>query len=233
MINTFLAKDIPTNNKYSGFDTEELYQKHLLSQPNDWYYRNNTVTYTVNSQGYRCPEFNQVDWANSIVLIGCSNVYGVGIDDVHTLDKELSKLTNCTVINLGAGGTSIQYSLYNAVILRELYPTPKAVVQIWTGIHRYTQFMEDNKVHNHGSWNYSIDDKYNTDINLSTHGYLNIKASKYMWSDTKYYEASYFIDTAELANCDKLRKIDLARDLSHPGIESTKQSALQIYENIK
>ena len=232
MIKSFLAKDIPTNNKFSGFDTEELYQKHLLSQPTDWYYRNNDITYTVNSQGYRTVEFNQIDWTNSIVFIGCSNVYGVGIDDSHTLDKELSKLTNCPVINLGAGGTSIEFSLYNSVILRELYPTPKAVIQLWTGIHRYTQFLLDDKVFNHGSWNYQIDDKYNTEINLTMHGYLNIKSSKYMWSDTNYYEASYFIDTAELVNCDKLRKIDLARDLSHPGIESNKLAAKQIYEKL-
>lgn len=233
MINTFLAKDIPPTNKYSGFDSEELFKQHLTSQPNNWYYRNNDVTYTVNSQGYRTVEFNQVDWANSIVLLGCSNVYGVGIDDSHTLDKELSKLTNCPVVNLGAGGTSIQYALYNSVILRELYPTPLAVVQIWTGMHRYTEFIEDDKIFNHGSWNYSIDDKYSTDINLMMHGYLNVKASKHMWIDAKYYEASYFVDTAEFVNCDKLKKIDLARDLSHPGIESTKRAALQIYENIK
>ena len=233
MINTFLTKDFPhVGNKFSGQDKLELYNKNLLSQPVDWYYRNNDITYTVNSQGYRCTEFNEIDWANSIVILGCSCVYGVGIDDSHTISKELSKLTNCPVINLGAGGTSIQYSLYNSIILRELYPKPKAVIQLWTSINRYTIFDNDNKTMNQGSWNYTIDDKYNTDNNLSMHGYLNILTSKHVWGDTKYYSASYFPETRDLIKCDFLKVIDHARDLLHPGIETNKQSARQIYEKL-
>jgi len=234
MIKTFLAKDYPhTGNKFSGPDKLELYNKNLLSQSVDWYYRNNSITYTVNSQGYRCPEFDKIDWANSIVILGCSYVYGIGIDDSNTIDKELSKLTNCPVINLGAGGTSIEFSLYNSIILRKLYPKPKAIVQIWTGINRYTIFNNDNKTMNQGSWNFTIDDKYNTNINLSMHGYLNTIASKQIYRDTTYYTASYFTETCDIINCDSLHVIDYARDLLHPGIETNKQTAIKIYENIK
>jgi hypothetical protein len=236
MINKFLQKDYPYSmGRFSGFDSEKLYNENLLKQPHDWYYRDKELMYTTNSQGYRTQEFDTIDWGNSIVIFGCSNVYGIGIDDNHTLDKELSKLTKCPVINMGAGGTSIEFSLYNSIILRENYPKPKAVIQIWSSVGRYTLFNDkrDLGILNQGAWNLSKDDKFNTDINLSTRGYLNTLASKHIWDDTIYYEASYFTETINTLKCDVLKKIDLGRDLSHPGIESNKRNALQIYNKLE
>lgn len=61
----------------------------------------NHCHYTVNSQGYRCPEFDAIDWENSIIFFGCSHVFGIGLLDHETVANQLSLILNCPVINLG------------------------------------------------------------------------------------------------------------------------------------
>ena len=72
-----------------------------------------SVSYKLNSQGYRCPEWNDIDWASSHLLFGCSVVQGIGLNDADTLDQELVKLLNEPVVNLGVGGGSLPFILAN------------------------------------------------------------------------------------------------------------------------
>jgi len=45
----------PCVSGFYGLDSSGNFQKELALQPEDWYYRNKEVTYTLNSQGYRAP----------------------------------------------------------------------------------------------------------------------------------------------------------------------------------
>jgi len=120
------------SSEWQGTDSKELYLENLQKQPLDWYYRNNRVKYTLNSKGYRTEEFKKIDWAESVVMFGCSMVYGTGVTDEDTISHNLSKIIDRPVINMGVGGSSISFSLHNSLILNSFYPTPKAILKWFT-----------------------------------------------------------------------------------------------------
>lgn len=210
---------------FCGEDSSKNLEKNMKSQPSCWYYKTNSVTYTVNDHKYRAIEFKDIDWANSIVVFGCSNVFGVGITDDDTITSQLSKLVNMPVINMGAPASSIDFSLYNSIILNEFYPTPKAIIHIWTGPHRATHF-QTKKANCYGTWAIEENESwknswFHEDTHSRIHAMFASMISKQIWSTkTKYYEASFFKDTSEVMRCDFFEKIDYARDLSHPGIKT-------------
>jgi hypothetical protein len=231
----FLSVDTTSiGNEFAVSDSEELFLKNLKIMPKDWYYRTNTVNYTVNSQGYRTQEFDTIDWTNSVVIFGCSTVFGAGVDNQHTIDCFLSSLLERPVINLGVASTSIAYSLHNALILNENYPTPKAVVNLWTEYSRTAYYLPD-RVDNKGSWN---DDNFvyewlHHDSNPATHAVFAQMISHQLWKNkTAYYEATFFPSTAELFKCEHLPVLDQARDLIHYGRQTNKAIAEKIANNI-
>jgi hypothetical protein len=218
---------------WSGSDTRELYRKNLKTQPQDWYYRINPVKYTNNSKGYRTAEFDKIKWAESIVIFGCSNVYGVGVDDPHTLSQQLENILQIPVINLGQGGTSINFNLHNSVMLADGYPTPKAVIMGWPSYDRCVSYNRTG-VDNYGSWNFEKNnymdlwtkDKYNPRANAV----MAQKIFQLIWKNrTATYEYSFDSGTAELLGFDrtfeKIKNIDFARDLLHPGPDAIRKTA--------
>lgn len=148
----FLPVDAFVSAEFSGSDTKELFEKNLKTQPLDWEYRTKNVKYTINKDCYRAKEFNKVDWNSSIVVFGCSNVFGVGLDDSDTVCSVLEKITGVPVVNLGVGGSSINFSLHNSAILSNFYPTPLAVVHLWTEESRCVYYTK-RKVVSYGAWN--------------------------------------------------------------------------------
>lgn len=219
---------------FSGHDSEELFQKNLKKMPSYWYYANHEVNYTINKHGYRTKEFESIDWAKSVVIFGCSNVFGIGLDDQDTISFQLSKMLGLDVVNMGVEGSSIDYSLANAVILKNNYPTPLAVINLWSGIDR-TSYYNKSHINHLGPWRITdyyyrgwIKDKCHAEVQAL----IANKISKIMWKDTVTYEASIFQETCDLLNCDFLKLTDKSRDLVHPGIESAKQIAKEIYSKI-
>ena len=234
--NKFLLTNAFTSRDFSGTDTKELFEKNLETRPPDWYYRHNPVTYTINSLGYRADEFEKIDWANSVVVFGCSNVYGVGLNDNETMPYYLSKILRTPVVNMGVGGSSITYALHNSIILRDGYPTPKAVVHMWTGYDR-TVYYNKNRLDSLGAWNvesYEYMREWAKDSShAKSHALFASKSSKWMWRDTKYFEGSYFGETSRLLRCYCVNVIDYARDFGHPGKETQYQTALKVAEGLQ
>jgi len=222
--------------EYATPDTEDLFLKNLKIQPANWHYKTNKVNYRVNSDGYRTKEFDSIDWANSVVIFGCSEVFGTGVDESHTVASFLSDLIKLPVINLGVSGSSIMFSLHNSLLLNNLYPTPKAVVHLWTEYSRVISYDTHGLTH-HGSWdldkdNYMIEWAFD-DINPATYASFCQMTSHQIWKDkTVYYEATPFPATATLFDCEHLIKVDHARDLVHSGIVSKKAMAMKIAKNI-
>lgn len=239
-INNHLKKNnfIPVDSfdrvgNWSGTDTQELYRKNLKTQPQDWYYRTNSVTYTNNSKGYRTAEFDKINWAESIVIFGCSNVYGVGVDDSHTLSQQLENILQIPVINLGQGGTSINFNLHNSVMLADGYPTPKAVIMGWPGYDRCVSYNRTG-VTNYGSWNFEknnyIDLWTKNKYNPQSNAIIAQKIFQLIWKNrTMIYEYSFDVHTTELLGCgstfEEIKKIDFARDLIHSGPAAIRKTA--------
>jgi hypothetical protein len=221
--------------KFSGTDSPDLFEKNLKIQPPSWHYRTKEIIYNANSNGYRAPEWKDVDWGESVVVFGCSNVTGIGLAEDETVTHYLSQVLNRPVINLGAPGTSMEFSLYNSAILSENYPMPYAVIQIWTGIDRCTYFDKHEPV-SCGIWD--TDHHYfKAYAKNDTHSLVQAKfiemTSRNMWKGkTQYYSASYFDRVAYYTNSDWIEIDNRARDLVHPGRDNSKEMALLIADNL-
>jgi hypothetical protein len=222
-------------------DTKELFEENLKTQPNDWYYRTHPVKYTLNSLGYRTKEFDDIDWKESIVIFGCSIIFGIGTTDEHTIAYFLEQLSGRPVINMGSGGSSIQNALHNSIILADpMYPTPKAVVYSFTDLCRF-QLYTNNAVEYCGHWTDTVDiQKFSNPENTVPFNLMNIKMIRNLWKNkTIYHEYSPFCQE-KLINkldteiyCDTFAMDKCARDVAHQGPISSSLIAEKIYEKIK
>lgn len=217
---------------FFGSDDYDRYQLNLKNQPEDWYYRHNNVKYTLNSHGYRTKEFKDIDWKNSIVIFGCSYIFGTGIDDSNTISIFLQNMLNIPVINMGMGGSSIQFALHNSLMLYKKYGTPKAVIYGMPGITRYLLYQR-----NYIQSKLGYEDTPNNKAidHLIPFNLINASLIRNLWEDKcKYYEFSMFPTTAKALGCDSYLPIpdDYARDMSHPGIKSNKLIAKKIYKSL-
>jgi len=137
--------------------------------------------YTVNSMGYRAPEFNTVNWANSYVLQGCSATFGVGItNDAQTVSSSLEKKLNTPVINLGVSGTGIQFQYMNAVELLENNIKPKGIFIIWPSPDRFP-YIAGGKLQNMGPWSEDKFIAWMLDDNSRHHNFYHARAYKLLW----------------------------------------------------
>ena len=211
-------------------DSPENHQRNLELLPRDWYYRDNKVYYNVNSLGYRAKEFDAIDWNNSIVVFGCSNVYGVGLEERYTISSLIEAETGIPTVNMGIAGGSVYRNYNDSLLLAEKGFTPKAVAFVWSDWARATIY-EKNRVNNIGSWsrngNNTFGDLWCKDkTNANAHVLFTAMAARKVWQPvTKYAEASFFNRTAQLLNCPMILMVDKGRDEMHPGIESAKIAA--------
>jgi len=225
---------------FSGSDTKELFEQNLKTEPDNWYYRTHEVKYTLNSLGYITKEFDDIDWKESIVVFGCSYVFADGVPDEHTIPYFLEKLSGRPVINMGMGGSSIQTVLHNSIILNDSkYPTPKAIVNIWTNLNRY-QLYRNNSTDHMGEWD-RLNQEFGKKENLLSFNLMNIKMIRNLWKNkTIYYEATLFGGDKLINRLDKEIYCEffeydggLARDLGHNGPVKNLEIARGIYKKIK
>jgi hypothetical protein len=220
--------------RFSGTDSPSLFEQNLKIQPEDWHYRTKHIEYKINSSGYRTEEWSNIDWKESVVMLGCSNVLGIGLADDETISHQLSFLIDRPVINLGAPGVSFDFSFYNSIILSEYYPTPYAVVDLWTGTDRCTYFDKIDIKHC-GIWEQHP--YFKEYIRNDTHSMLRAKfvgmANKNLWKPRcRYYSASFFDRSAYYTDSDWIEIDNQARDLIHPGRNNSKDMARLIAKNI-
>jgi len=226
---------------------KDSYNQALKTQPQDWKYRSKTITYELNSSDYRTIECDMVDWKNAIVVFGCSHVFGEGNSVDETICYQLQELTGRQVINFGVTGSSPTFSWHNSLILKQKYPVPYAVVQVWSSPIRIPYYSE-NLCKRVGPWSGSIWDEYDNSAKelfslwneSETHTYNSLYftalASHQLWSPiTKYAQGSYFEDVSSFLNIPFYQEQDLARDLIHYGVETHRLAAeniaLQLEEN--
>lgn len=207
-----------------------MHKRNIQRLGKKWIYRNKEISYKFNSNGFRTKEFSDIDWQSSIVVFGDSKVFGTGLAEEDTICANIERLSGIPTINLGISGSAVDIAMFNSIHLYNHYPKPKALVHAWTSLARYTNF-------NIGGDYQSMLPKYK-----SFHGAMDwvarskfyIQAERSVWKDTvPRYEGSFFeITRTEVENVKTLRRIDFARDLEHPGIESATLAATQILEHL-
>lgn len=127
---------------WCGPDSEELYKANCQERPPGWTWENKPVRYTWNSVGYRAPQWEAIDWPNTHVIMGCSHVLGVGIDDGDTMSAQLSLQLDEPAVNLGYCGGSTMTIQYNSLRMLELGWRPKTVTIVIPELTRLTWFDE-------------------------------------------------------------------------------------------
>lgn len=200
----------------------------------------------INSMGYRAPEFNEIDWPNSVVIFGCSAVYGTGLTNSETISAQLENFLGRPVINMGVPASSIAYSYINQLALAEQNIVPYAVVNFWTSTKRQTYFIEKDVIAHIGPWvnkeGSGIKNKlfqkffelwnfYN--CNPDSHSNVYRTSAKLLWKNSCYLEYSFFKPTADLFDIRLIEMIDSASDDIHPGMRSAFETAKIIAEDIE
>jgi hypothetical protein len=131
---------------FSGSDSKELFQKNLKTKPDDWYYRNNTITYERNTLGHRCKEISEIDLDNYILTIGCSHTEGAGLSVDHTYSHVLSEKFKCDYYNLGMSGTGIDTMMHNLTVwFATVKKQPKFVVMQFPDIARFSTIENEQE----------------------------------------------------------------------------------------
>ena len=106
---------------------------------------------SLNSDGYRAPEWQDIDWNESVLLFGTSQTFGVGCDFEDTVGYLLEQQLQSPVINLSQPAISNWFHIHNAEsILREGH-NPKQVIMTWSPSSRIDMFTEKG-VMKFGSW---------------------------------------------------------------------------------
>lgn len=238
----FLVNNTPIHSQdFAGLDSPERYETNLKTMPLNWHYRTKQISYNLNKLSYRTTEFEDIDWSNAIVLFGCSHVFGIGLAEDETLSYHLEKHFQCPVVNMGVGGSSILYSLYNQAILHDL-AMPKAVVNMWTNTNRLTLLTDDQPINLYALSTLSQESEMFDSMfmlwnmhptNPLMFSRLLQKFAGVMWNNIPHVEASFFSTTGEELNCEVFDYIDFARDLMHPGPESVKIAAEKLAKKLE
>ena len=205
-------------------DSQQLFDLNCKRMPQNWKWKTSPVKYQLNSQGYRCPEWDSISWNDSIVLFGCSFVFGLGINNVDTCSHQLATLQTTNTVNLGRVGTSPMFQWANSCLLKDNGITPKAVIYVWPEPSRTTSLTDSYQATNHGVWNNKWCSGWTTH---PWHGieYLKhaITSVSYLWSCPVLH---YHLDQLIVDKVAKLKYLDLgpsdhARDwngkIAHPG----------------
>jgi hypothetical protein len=251
-----LTSFYPEKPKYlfHNADTKLLFEKNLLEQPESWSWRNRSISYTLNSQGFRCGQFDSLDWNNSIVCFGCSNTFGVGVDDSDTWPQVLNRLAQVPVINLSQGGQGCGFNWVNSVRVIAAGHKPRAAIYYWPDPIRMFTLSDPNNlnlVKRHGPWDMYNDQTF-PDIQLGLlwaqdsllgvfwaeqylrsldimWGQLGVPVLHTTWSqDFKVPR----VDKIVLCSHSKRNLSLRARDLLHPGIEDHNFIACEIYARL-
>jgi hypothetical protein len=214
-------------------DSPDKYEKYCnksIEFKNKW--ENIDISYILNSQGYRCPEWDEIDWQESVVIFGDSCIAGVGVPINHTVSSFLQTALRRPVINLGVSGSSNIFSLYNMLEMKKADISPYAVISVETGVERTLTFSKqkigDTGINHWGSWNHAnVHHRrfwLENEENYLRHSEYIKETKKLLWKDTKYIGYDWSGKLNPLPRYSE----SLARDNLHPGMESYAKQAKHI-----
>lgn len=236
---------LEADTRWCAGDDPSLFKKNKEKLGDAWHYSTKQIEYKVNANGYRAPEWNDIDWKEAVVILGCSMTFGVGVAEDETISYLLQERLGRPVINIGYPAGSNEAIFNNSVSIFENFGCPAAVVTAWSTLDRFLFFS--SYMHDIGLWTkdsamvdgvelQKLYDFINLNqINVQVKGYYLEKASRSFWKDrTHYYSMSFFPSTAHYMRVDKYFTFtNTARDLIHPGVESNREVAEHLFEVLK
>ena len=151
--------------------------------------------YKHNSFGYRNEQdFDDVDWDNTCAIVGCSYVYGQGIENHNTISSILTTEYNVPTVNFGTPGASNRVIHNNAIQVIKKY-NPKKVVIIWSHPNRNNWTHNYNVKQRHwehthivGSTVSSAEMKKMVRVNLVPYEYVYMDYSHHTLYEWKLYQ---------------------------------------------
>lgn len=192
--------------------------------------------YTVNSLGYRAPEFDTIDWKNSYIIQGCSAVFGLGTpNDKKITSYYLSEMLGAPVINLGVPGAGMEIQYSNAIEIIENGIKPLGVFIVYPSMDRYTLYNNGNREHV-GPW--SEDKKLHWMLNNNSrqHNLNLMKGYRLLWKllDVKLYEWSHHGSNRDF--CKSVIQwdgfLDYGDDNQHWGEKTSKAVAEILFDQV-
>lgn len=138
----------PKTVEYTESDVPERWPKQWLRQKRNskYFYQQikNKFTYTLNHQGYREKHWDQIDWNNSYIFLGCSHTFGVGVPEAETLPKLIQNEVEKYCVNLGIPGGNNSFSMFNSATLINENIKPLGVFYQRTYANRWFDITNDN-----------------------------------------------------------------------------------------
>lgn len=223
--------------EWSGGDTEEAFLHNSKTLPDHWYYHNAPITYKINKNGHRSKDISDLNLDNYLLFTGCSITEGVGLEESKTYCAVLSKKLECDYYNMGLGATGVDVAIHNLLVWFSTVPKkPKAVIIQWPDFTRCITGTSANHLETRGLW--QENDDYNRfvdlGINLGFFEAKNLLISSLIKHVIKVPIVEIGVSRLIPIHNDivKLKIIDFARDLSHPGIKSNEDFAEDIYDDL-
>ena len=215
-------------------DTEKTFEKNKKVMGNDWIYQNAEIPYCHDEYGFRIKQLGsqKCRWEESIVVFGCSNVYGIGLVYEDTFCYQLEQMLGIPVINLGMPASAVDFATRNSYILYKNFPHPRASVHMWTELSRQSDWYGKNNLI--AKNNVPSSPNYYPDINWEARSEHLIDLDRTLWKDkTIYYESTFWYENSIRLGIDMINTIDTARDVSHPGPKTNYLLSLAISERLK
>ena len=226
-----------------GADSKSLFEKNLETQPADWEYRTKRVFYNRNSLGHRCKELDDLD-SDFILFIGCSLTEGVGVALEDSFTYKLSQQLGLDYYNLGLAGSGADLLCENlSKWFSSIKKIPKLVVIQWPAPNRHYQRFDEGLTPV-GAWIAVRNGMVSDEVKKETkYDFVNDKVINEFVSacDAGYFEHFSNVlrtTTLNFLDCMKIKyieffdedfpKLDVGRDLIHPGTVSNDQLARKL-----
>jgi len=225
-------------NIWAGLNAPEAQFKALPKEHQDYWNKQPTISYKLNSHGFRSDEFSEEECRESITFLGCSNTYGSHLHKENTWSYLVANELNLKEINLGICGGSLDsaFRVYN-----EWQPIHKSKITcLFIPPCSRMETIRNGRWNNIGQWNLDRTDTSAemrlfiadllSDISQEVRTDRNIAAIKYIAQETQSKLIVMKYDEAF-----RVSFVDKARDGIHPGPKSNRLLAdkfIQMIGNI-
>jgi hypothetical protein len=96
-----------------------------------------SIEYSLNSDRYRCAEWEDLAWDSATWLFGDSFAIGIGVAQQHSIADLIAASTGCDVVNVAQGGSSIRYQVDQLHNMLAQGLRPARVAVIWPDPQRW------------------------------------------------------------------------------------------------
>lgn len=226
-----------------GADSKNHFEDSLKTQPDDWEYRTKRVLYKRNSLGHRCKELSELD-DNFILFIGCSLTEGVGVALEDTFTYKLAQELEMDYYNLGLAGSGADLLSENLSLwFKNIKKIPKLIIIQWPAPNRHYQKFQEGLTPV-GAWIAERYDLVPESVKKATkYDFVNEDIIEQFVTacDAGYFEHYYNVlqtitrNYLSLLNVpyieftdEEIPRVDVGRDLIHPGTKSNQQLSLYL-----